>query len=1139
MDVKTENSDWLQGVVFRIKQSQLTISADDISRLELSPSQKGCLRDIIKLSQKDEPPQPSTSAVKKLLSLGIREIEEINTAVEVIIASPDQKVSNRYVKNQFFLFPPAVAPAVPRVTFNNKFGLPPTFLNFTGRVAKLKQLEDNLEKERIITQKISGTGGVGKTQLALCFVLRQLEKYQSTKGKKGFCSVIWFIAGTDEGLNNQGLMMEQFQDLGEQLGIDPKTTKLPDLIRLTYKRLAEEHGPFIVVFDNAQNGRAIKSYLPPASVPIVITTRNNNERDFDLNFKTITLKIFKESEALAYIQKVLCLNHAHLFRVEEAELLAKTIRYPLGLTQALAYITNENMLIRNYLEEFTQQKAQYLQASLPMGEPYQEEKNPSEEKYLSLPKENYDALKATVWAVVQLSLKKVNHAYANQILMVCAYLAPEAPIDRALLALWTDTPQVCREAVAALRRYSLLEEVSKQDIAEHVRIHELVQQIVKLSDNGQEQVITLKKIADFMELHYEKEENPLADEKRRTALLIHILSILEYFKRLKIDLGKFKKQIAKLNLYVGSIYANQWNPKEAAMHLELALQTFEFLKDKDYEARSLFIQGNVFLQLEDAVDANKSLMRALKINEELFGSESSEVASVLVSLGGAVVGPFRSIIAKDYYKRALNIFLKSGRGLEYLEVRVVASNLAKLYLECGKPIKARKIFEEILPIEERAYGQDHIDVGNIKMGLGIAMDRLGEKNRALDLFQQAVNIFYRVCAPDHPILAASLMNLGIAILRQGDKKTTQAHFERALNIEKQFYGPEHPRVVETLASQGDEFLRCGHGSDACDLFEKALVIQESISTCDSKLGRILSGLGMAVLDLGDAKKAESHFKRALTIEEETCGLYAAQVVRTFTGLGRAKIELDDLGGAHFCLKKASYVQININQDCLEMAHIRFGQGLRFVKSGLADHALKPFTYCAQVFSDQLGEQHPYTIKAKTMLKQIQVNEESLPILVEDLQPKAVEKVSVSNKKTSDLDNAIQENNIERLYRYRDALLKKYSKLGITPTQLPKLVRACAQHRNVMGLKLLIHLGVAVDEPGPTTGQTALHLAVLKGYLECVKLLRAANADPYREDLNNQTPCSLSLDNPEMTAALNLGEKTDDKTAASIDNARIL
>ncbi len=800
------------------------------------------------------------------------------------------------------------------ITFNNAFGLPREFPNFTGRNEVLDELETSISqinKENNIKVVVSGAGGVGKTQLALAFAYSKLKQYQDTLGEAGCRSIIWLLAGTDGGADNKRLMDQQFHDLGESLGFDPKQFK-PDnvLIRQVFQRL-EEHGPYLVVFDNANEYHSIEPYLPPSSVPAVITTQNSNRSDWDPSYKAVTLGVFSEAEALVYIKKYLSCNDPHLYHEKEAVALAKALCcFPLALTQALAYITTNNIRITEYLKAYAHEKKKFLEKSIPQGDSYLKNKNPSNEMY--------DPQTATVCAVIQLSLKKMINPDVHRILKACAYLASETPIDVKMLVHWAANSIDSSKVLESLRRYSLLENLS---IANHVRIHQFVQEILRLEDTDKVKADCIADVVRVLAIHYDHIETPLSTEARQKALLPHLLVALEHAKGLNATGLGFDQEIAKLQFYLGELYELMGSLTRSLEYLKAALIIFESVNDEKFITKTLLIFGHVYYQLGKPTEAKLYYERAwIKCGGNL-APDSREYISALTGLGNVSLDLKNTKDAQDHYELAMTI-------------------------------------------EKRLNGDESFQVANLLTNIGNIAFQLDDFKRALNMFDRAIEILKKAFHEDHPEIASTLMSLGCIYYEYGNVKKAEKLFKRTLNLKEKAYGLEHYAIVKALRNLGSAKQALGEFECAKKLFERALAIAErAYGPEHTEVTGVLSDLGILLSQIGQEKDANEVFNRKQDIEHATY-VFPESDHKTVSQSSRSsekqKNTVDEVHGRHGLFShKKTYSE---EQIALFDQVIPKGYQLREAK-GKGDCF---YDSCAQELNERAGE-NEYTIKSLRLL----------------------------------------------------------------------------------------------------------------------------------------------------------------------------
>ncbi len=552
MDSKTEIPSWLSAMLYRLRQSHLRIVVDDLNRLVLPEDMKEFIKTIMALSEEADTSFQNSPLLKDLMGLGVKQIEELNTVVEIVLAKDQQRPLNQNVKYQFNFMAGAVPDSASQDTLHTMFGLPSAFDHFTGRLEALTQMRAHIPSTPLShhsTILVSGTGGIGKTQLVAAFAYAKLDEYKQTQAKAGFRTIIWLVAGADDTGDSQDIMIHQMHLLGERLGLDPKNLASDVFIKQIYQRLDQEHAPYLMVFDNAHNLNSIKKYLPGSRTPLIITTRNHNERDWSQSFKVISLSVFTEKEATDYCRKVITLNHDHLFDFDAVVKLSQSLGYfPLALTQALAYICTENITLLEYLEEFSQQKRQYLQLPVSAGDPYHDDKKPSKERNIAYTGSAVSSQEVTIWAVIQLSLAKITNNLALRILKTCSYLAPETPIDLKLLPHFATSALESREAVSALRCYCLLENVPP---AGHVRMHQLVQEIIRMGNLNDDTL--LGELLTLFEDRFKGNFLTLSQFTQDNSLIPHLKSVLDHSQPIK-KRNLFKAQIDALEIKLGIFY---------------------------------------------------------------------------------------------------------------------------------------------------------------------------------------------------------------------------------------------------------------------------------------------------------------------------------------------------------------------------------------------------------------------------------------------------------------------------------------------------------------------------------------------------------------------------------------------------------
>lgn len=331
------------------------------------------------------------------------------------------------------------------------FGLQQFNRYFVGRKTEMAQLKEIVAKDRlgVITQKLAGKGGRGKTTLATHYASQALEN-----NDYDYIAVL--------SVKNENHLYEVFKNWAIYLGIFDQPQLSPQkLMTLIYQRLAY-YSRVLIIFDDVPDyntlqkawiGKESVSFLPPLHdgqlVHCIITTRNSHFKSGQM----INLPVLELEESVAYIK-----HYLPNATDEEAKALAKSVgNLPLALAIAVACIVNDGLTIPYYLSEFekVEKQREILQRKNSPEDPYQE-------------------TVYTTWDISFAALEKKNKR-SIQLLNMLAYFASQ-PIPFSLLKSVAWDLNDIDHALGYLEKYSLINIKENQSVS----IHDLVQMVVRL-----------------------------------------------------------------------------------------------------------------------------------------------------------------------------------------------------------------------------------------------------------------------------------------------------------------------------------------------------------------------------------------------------------------------------------------------------------------------------------------------------------------------------------------------------------------------------------------------------------------------------------------------------------------------------------
>ncbi len=587
---------------------------------------------------------------------------------------------------------PTTAPAFP-ATAPLRFpgALPPIWNlpfsrnpHFTGRNDLLTSLHTALQSGQATAltqpQAIHGLGGVGKTQLAVEYAYRHASEYD----------IVWWVRAESPALIAGDLAL-----LAQPLQLPERDEREQTVVVQAVRRALASRERWLVIFDNAEEPRDLRPFLPQGAGHVIITSRNPV---WGALAHPLNVQVLPRKEAVEFLLKRVGLPLPASdgdWSKEAGELVDALGCLPLALEQAGAYIEANGKTIAEYLRLYRAHQRELL------AHP---------------PATDYPASVATTWEISFRAIAAQSPASAA-LLNLLAFFAPEAiPRDvlkiqkvSKILGVSVNDDLELDKAVMPLRRHSLIQ-TSEGTLA----MHRLVQTIVRerMDDT------TRKTFADAA-LECVNAAFPFESDDVRTwadcaRLYAHARAVTDEAERLQVA----PKATARLLNQVG-VY--QW-------------QRAEFV-----EAKTLF-------------------ERALAIDEATFGRDHPEVATNVNNLGEVLHTLGDLPRAKACFERALAIW-EANLGANHPNVASAVNNLGLVLQDLGDLPRAKACYERALAIDEATFGRDHPEVATDVNNLGSVLKDLGDLPRAKACYERALKILLQFLPADHPNIKTVRGNL--------------------------------------------------------------------------------------------------------------------------------------------------------------------------------------------------------------------------------------------------------------------------------------------------------------------------------------------------------------------------------------------
>jgi tetratricopeptide (TPR) repeat protein len=647
--------------------------------------------------------------------------------------------------------------------------------NFTGREEQLAALASQLDQGAATVavtqaQAVHGTGGIGKTSLAVEYAYRHRARFE----------VVWWVRAAEP-----ASLVGDYAALAGVLGLAEADRADQQMAALAVRRWLEDHDRWLLVLDNAQAPETPTGLDPPLGrlvdlIPQVvhgqalITTR-------DARWKRAAtlaeLDLFTPEEAVRFLL-ARSGSEDEQAAAEVAELLGWL---PLALEQAGAYVREAGISLASYLDRLRR----FPEVALAKGEP--RDHDPAD----------------TVAVTWQVSLEQVRAvAGALGLLEVCAFLSPDdiprdlvaqpadpPPTDVELAALATD-PFALDEAVTALRRYGLVK-ASEEALA----IHRLLQRVVRagldpdVAADRAGLAVRLLEAAFPEEGHSDVTAWPVCER-----LLPHALAAAGHAEQHATEPAA---TVSLLDRAAGYLLAHaRYQQARELRERALALAQVTFGPAHEETGKILNNLGYVCVRAGDFDVAKVLLERALTIAEATLHPNHSDTGTALFNLGNAHRHLGDLDDARRYLERALAI-QETALGPDHAQVGLAVGGLGAVLRLQGDLDGAHRHLERALAIQETALGLGHPEVATTLYHLGVLLHAMGDLGGAYQHLERALTIDQAALGPDHPEVAVTLCSLAKVLRDQGDVDGARQHLERALTIQEAALGRDHPRTQDT------------------------------------------------------------------------------------------------------------------------------------------------------------------------------------------------------------------------------------------------------------------------------------------------------------------------------------------------------
>jgi tetratricopeptide (TPR) repeat protein len=590
--------------------------------------------------------------------------------------------------------------------------IPARVRGFTGRTALLAELEAALPSGPTVVQAVTGMGGIGKTTAAIEYAHRHHDEFD----------IAWWVPA-----ENPALLPERLAELALALDLTTATTPAGVGAARLLGELARRDR-WLLVFDNAEDPRALSRWLPEGPGQVLITSRNPDWRG---TAATVGVREFTRAESVTLLRRL-----APDLTDDEADRVADAVGdLPLAVEQAGSLLADTGLTVDKYLRLLAE-RAQDVLDHDPGGA--------------------YPQSLAASWAVAFDRLA-VDDPTALDLLTVVAWCGPE-PVPLSLL---TDHPDplpeqlrpVAADPLVLARCTTILHQRGMATVSPHgIQLHRIPAALLRARSQASEVTAAAQWAATVVRLL--EKAAPSGDLRNDPS-----------------GLPLWRRLVPHVLAAAGRDEALDAAPDKATRLLD--------------HAAGYLLGGSG--EVQAAVPVYE---RAYDVRRDKFGDDHPETLTSATNLAGNLWwrGDYQRARAldEDTLTRRRRIL-----GEDHPDTLTSASQLANDLFGLGNYRQARELQEETLSRRRRILGDDHPHTLFSANLLAVVLWYLGEYRQARQLQNDTSIRSRRILGEDHPDTLAGASLLGVVVWSLGNYRQARQMLNDTFTRSRGVLGEDH------------------------------------------------------------------------------------------------------------------------------------------------------------------------------------------------------------------------------------------------------------------------------------------------------------------------------------------------------------
>ena len=730
--------------------------------------------------------------------------------------------------------------------------------------------------DRVSISALTGMGGIGKTELALQYALKDIKKTPENRRYPG--GICWLNAQ-----GNIGTQLLIFIKECLQISITDEGT-LENRIAIAWQRWPRKES--LIIFDDVQELKKIEPFLPPTyenHFKVIITTRKQKIAN---NFSSLSVELLSLPDSLELLALFIGKN-----KIDQDKSTAKALcewlgRLPLGIELVGRYIkeTEEELIT-----VFENLKALKLA-----------------DESLDYPTDEIMTAKRGVAAAFELSWKQLSES--AQILAMSLSLFAIAQIPSELLLSDQKNLNQIKKDLRDLKNLSLIKDIGNKNYELHSLIWQYFRAELdqyKLSEDLKIQHCklmtfiakkmpanpTTKEIEDFSSIvpHLELVTEELYLYLQDSDLIFPYAVLGRFYEAkgsydraepylkncLEISKNRFGEKSFWVLLsfnHLATLYMCQGRYKESEV---IFTQNLTLEKLERMEESFISIVFNNISELYNRQgryeEAETFSLKALELTKKSLGEEHPNIVIRLNNLSEI----YR---CQGKYTEAISTALKAFTlGKKILSskdpfIGIILNNIANIYVSQGQYEEAEDYYLESCKLDKELFGEDSLNITTDFNNLANLYKIQGRYTESEKLYIQSLNISKKFLGEEHPDIGVTLNNLGLLYKNQEKYEEAEDYYLQSLDIAKKTYGEEHPQIAISFENLASLYEIQGKIEEAKTLLLKTLEMKKKLLGIEhSSVATSLNSLAVLYDNQEEYGTAESYYYQALEIMQKIFG----------------------------------------------------------------------------------------------------------------------------------------------------------------------------------------------------------------------------------------------------------------------------